>query len=1075
MVEATDINSRQAKRAAFADFWPGFDPHDNILSAVLTERLGMTVVDDQDQADFLIYSVFGEKHQNFKGIRVFYTGESVKPRWDECDYAISFMRGDIPYPECHLRMPCWMNNGPVRRTGKVEQYSKDRKSLLSRHTRFCSFVYSNGNAPERIHFLRLLSRYKHVDCGGMVMNNMGSCVRDKIAFCSSCKFTIAFENYPAAGYVTEKLFDSLAALSLPIYWGAPDAGMEANPSRFVNAADFSTPEALAEYVIRLDQDEDLYLSYMDGPVFVPGQPDIGEYMNRLAEFFSMISCSGNICRTGRPRTEACRLHHGYPVMSRHDDGKQWTGKAELLLPQSLAATPFPVFCPEGKDTASQFIRKLAIIPAKKHSERCPDKNRRLLNGRPLFLYSVSYALQEGFVPVVSTDSEEVLERCRREGIRCFRETVDDRRMENCVRQVLTRFSCDIFAVLQPTSPFRRRGLLRQMAEDMEKGKIQSAYTARKTKMIGHMEGHFHLAHREQDAKKFFYFFDGNINVVTRKKFLESGTMFDDGSCPYPNDFPCCLQIDTEEEWKALSRLGEFKDWQCFLASEGHKKRICIVSNKRDLKRNYSSFVDSCDKVMRISKMDNLNSGLAGKRTDIVLVSCFAGYLAFSPEERHMEILRGVPEIYFNNEELGYSNEFACREGLENWKFMPGEVHRSTGNFTTLSKALCLADYLFPEAQLYYLGDTDMNLRAAGSSKHHAPTENAYMQSLIDSGRVIPILEDAAGEFHYSAPAPPVSSQGNVPAPDLLPVDTVLISHPQWTDQFQMNEKRGRRLHRNDHATILQHDENKLVLKWDNWGTEEFLRMEEGKYQYLDYHYSSTINEVNKYARELLINPYDGYNSVFRHSSRPFIGMRYHQWEGLLLLERMYRDVEKGIRKMPRLQSVLLMGICKDAFAALILAQRLKKDFPHLHIGVWGCPWPVDLSGQSPVYRGIRVSPSHEQIRKKRPFKNLLERYGDPLKLLQQPESSGLCLFAFYSTSQHWTLDEEATNRLAPYLLKTYAHQAGSKEHHTVVHGKIVHLVKEKPALVQSWIEEMFRMMETESGNHGEVRNLRISA
>lgn len=83
MVEATGINSRQVKRAAFADFWPGFDPHDNILSAVLTERLGMTVVDDQDQADFLIYSVFGEKHQNFKGIRVFYTGESVKPRWDE--------------------------------------------------------------------------------------------------------------------------------------------------------------------------------------------------------------------------------------------------------------------------------------------------------------------------------------------------------------------------------------------------------------------------------------------------------------------------------------------------------------------------------------------------------------------------------------------------------------------------------------------------------------------------------------------------------------------------------------------------------------------------------------------------------------------------------------------------------------------------------------------------------------------------------------------------------------------------------------------------------------------------------
>lgn len=1075
MVETANINPRKAERVAFADFWPGFDPHDNMLSAVLTERLGMTVVSDQDQADFLIYSVFGNKHRSFKGIRVFYTGESVKPRWDECDYAISFMRGDIPYPECHLRLPCWMNSEHIRKTGTVEQYAKGKNSLSSRHTRFCNFVYSNGNAPERIHFLRLLSRYKHVDCGGRLMNNMGFCVQDKIAFCSSYKFTIAFENYPAAGYVTEKMFDSLAALSLPIYWGAPDVGMEVNSSRFVNAADFATPEALAEYVIRLDQDEDLYLSYMKGPLFAPGQPDVREYRDRLAEFFSMISCRGNICRTGRPRTQACRLHHGYPVMARYDDGKGWTGKVELLIPQSLAASPLPVFCTEGENAGTPFVRKLAIIPAKKHSERCPDKNRRLLNGRPLFLYSVSYALQEGFIPVVSTDSEEIMERCRREGVHCFREEVDDRRMENCIRQVLTRFACEIFAVLQPTSPFRRPGLLRQMAADMGKGKIQSAYTARKTKMIGHLEGRFHLEHREQDAKKFFYFFDGNIITVAQKKFLETGTMFDDASSPYPNDFPCCLQIDTEEEWSALSWLSEIKDYQRFLASEGHRKRICVVSNKRDLTRNYSAFVDSCDKVIRVSKMDNLDSGLAGVKTDIVLISCFAAYLAFSPEERHVELLRRVPEIYFNNEELGYSNEFACQEGLENWKFMPGAVHRSTGNFTTLSKALCLADYLFPQAQLYYLGDTDMALRAAGSSKHHAPRENAYMQSLIDSGRVIPILEDTADEFHYSTPASPVASHGHIPLTEGTPVNTIVISHPQWTDQFQMTEKRGHRLHRNDHATILQHDENKLVLKWDSWGTEEFFKMEEGKYRCLDYHYFSTVNEVNKYATELLVNPYDGNSSVFRHVGRPFIGMRYHQWEGLMLLERMYSDVEKEVRKMPRLQSVLMMGICKDAFAALILAQRLKKNFPHLHIGVWGCPWPVDFSGHSPVYRGVRISPSHAQVREKKPFNNLLQRYGDPPRLVRQPETSGLCLFAFYSTNQHWTLDEEATKRLGPCLLKTYAHQADNSEDDTVVHGKIISLVKEKPELIQSWIKEMLRMMETECGNHEDGENLRISA
>ena len=105
----------------------------------------------------------------------------------------------------------------------------------------------------------------------------------------------------------------------------------------------------------------------------------------------------------------------------------------------------------------------------------------------------------------------------------------------------------------------------------------------------------------------------------------------------------------------------------------------------------------------------------------------------------------------------------------------------------------------------------------------------------------------------------------------------------------------------------------------------------------------------------------------------------------------------------------------------------------------------------------------------------MQRYGDPLRLIRQPETSGLQLFAFYSANQHWTLDEEATKRLAPYLLKTYVHQAGSKEHHTDVHGKIIHLVKEKPELVQSWMEEMFRMMETESGNHADGENLLIPA
>ena len=44
----------------------------------------------------------------------------------------------------------------------------------------------------------------------------------KLSLLARYKFTLAFENSRAAGYVTEKLFQPLIAGSLPIYWGAPD-------------------------------------------------------------------------------------------------------------------------------------------------------------------------------------------------------------------------------------------------------------------------------------------------------------------------------------------------------------------------------------------------------------------------------------------------------------------------------------------------------------------------------------------------------------------------------------------------------------------------------------------------------------------------------------------------------------------------------------------------------------------------------------------------------------------------------------------------------------------------------------
>ncbi len=171
--------------------------------------------------------------------------------------------------------------------------------------------------------------------------------------------------------------------------------------------------------------------------------------------------------------------------------------------------------------------------------------------------------------------------------------------------------------------------------------------------------------------------------------------------------------------------------------------VCIISNKQNLEHNYSRFIDSCEKVMRISKMDNLDSGQAGTKTDIAFVSVCSAYFWHSRQKRHVDVLKTVPEIYFNNEDWNRTLQFVKNEQIENWQFIPKEISAMTCNFTTVGKAIPLASSLYPDAQLYYLGDVKAAIRAPGSPKHGPfhKKETDMITSLINSGRLIDITND----------------------------------------------------------------------------------------------------------------------------------------------------------------------------------------------------------------------------------------------------------------------------------------------------------------------------------------------
>ncbi len=149
-------------------------------------------------------------------------------------------------------------------------------------------------------------------------------------------------------------------------------------------------------------------------------------------------------------------------------------------------------------------------------------------------------------------------------ILCLDESVDDTKMDNCIRQVLGQIECEYFALLQPTSPLRQPNLLRGMLDDLKKEHWESAVTVQKIKMVGFLDGVFHISYREQDAKRCFYLTDGNFYLSSYENLKNNGSLVNQNSRTYINEFPCCLQIDTEMEFSALSHLASLPEISAFL-------------------------------------------------------------------------------------------------------------------------------------------------------------------------------------------------------------------------------------------------------------------------------------------------------------------------------------------------------------------------------------------------------------------------------------------------------------------------------------------------------------------------------
>ncbi|XP_008179943.1 glycoprotein 3-alpha-L-fucosyltransferase A isoform X3 [Acyrthosiphon pisum] len=141
----------------------------------------------------------------------------------------------------------------------------ERNYAFNKTKQVAWFVSNCGAKNGRLQYARELAKYISVDVYGVC--GQFKCPRSDKCFQlldQDYKFYLAFENSNCLDYVTEKFFvNGLQHNVLPVVMGGRRDDYEriAPKRSYVHVDDYESPKRLAEYLRRLDADDDLYNEY----------------------------------------------------------------------------------------------------------------------------------------------------------------------------------------------------------------------------------------------------------------------------------------------------------------------------------------------------------------------------------------------------------------------------------------------------------------------------------------------------------------------------------------------------------------------------------------------------------------------------------------------------------------------------------------------------------------------------------------------------------------------------------------------------------------------------------------------
>ena len=198
---------------------------------------------------------------------------------------------------------------------------------------------------------------------------------------------------------------------------------------------------------------------------------------------------------------------------------------------------------------------LGVIPARGGSKRVPNKNMKLINGKPLLYWTIMSANSSKLLDkvIVSTDNEEISTFCKNNSLE-----VDKRNKElsgdyvsltDVMKDIVERYSYDNVVILRPTSPIRHNNIIDKSIKLYSNTKADSLMTGFYNK-----EREW-FTHKDQASQLYKGWFQGNGCVeITSSSILKKGLTYGDKRVKYVQGDIYNHEIDTEVDFIIVEAL-----------------------------------------------------------------------------------------------------------------------------------------------------------------------------------------------------------------------------------------------------------------------------------------------------------------------------------------------------------------------------------------------------------------------------------------------------------------------------------------------------------------------------------------